>query len=250
VASLLIFHHSPGKTLLHRLDPRFKILVPALSSPCIFAARGPALGILAAGVLGALYAGRVPLVSVLKGAFPFWIVLALLFASRALGTPGEALGEGFLALLPVTREGLFAGLREAGRLGLCILLGHLLVSVTSTADLERAAGWFLGAKFGLLARLSFGMIPALLDEAQEILTALLCRGFSFRRHPLRGLTLFGNAFARKAAGRAARTAEALEARGWGPERRGKPFSLRFQDAAAIFVWLAVLGGAGAAGVWL
>jgi energy-coupling factor transporter transmembrane protein EcfT len=238
-------------TLLHRLDPRFKILVPALSSPCIFAAQGPALGILAAGVFGALFAGRVPLVSVLKGALPFWIVLTLLFVSRALGTPGQRLaGEGFLALLPVTYEGLFAGAREAGRLGLCILLGHLLVSVTSTADLERAAAWFFGANFGLLARLSFGMIPALLDEAEEILAALSCRGFSFFKAPLKGIVLFANAFARKAAGRASRTAEALEIRGWEPERRRKPFCPGFRDAAAIFVWLTVLGGAVAAGFWL
>jgi energy-coupling factor transporter transmembrane protein EcfT len=244
VASLLIFHHNPRETVLHRLDPRFKILLPALSSPCIFAAEGVALGILAAGVFACLYAGRVPLVSVLKGALAFWIVLVLLFFSRASGTPGEALAQsGFFALLPLTREGLAAGLKDAGRLALCILLGHLLVSVTSTADIERAAAWFLGARAGLLIRLSFGMIPELLDEAEEILTALFSRGFSFRRRPLRGMTLFGNAFARKAAGRAARTAEALEARAWNPLRSWRPFSPGLRDAAAILVSLAVLGAA-------
>jgi energy-coupling factor transporter transmembrane protein EcfT len=84
-------------------------------------------------------------------------------------------------------------------------------------------------------RLSFSMIPELLDTGEEILAALSCRGLSFKRRPLRGLAVFTTGFARKAAAKASRTADALEARSCSYEKSSKPFNPGPRDAAAGFL---------------
>jgi energy-coupling factor transporter transmembrane protein EcfT len=166
---------------------------------------------------------------VFRGALPLFFLAALLFVSRAFLTPGK--------------EGRILGLEEAGRLVIVIFLCHVFIRVTSAADIQRASAFFAGKKAALLMRLSFSMIPELLDTGGEILAALSCRGLSFGRRPIRALIVFTTGFARKAAAKAARTAEALEARGCGYERSSKPFSPGMRDAAALLVSAAVAAAA-------
>ena len=89
-------------------------------------------------------------------------------------------------------------------------------------------------------RLAFAMIPELLDTAGEILAALSCRGLFFTRRPLRIIMLFTMVFARKAAGRARRSADALEARCYSPDSQGKPFTPGWKDAAALCLGIGFL----------
>jgi energy-coupling factor transporter transmembrane protein EcfT len=241
VASL-IFHYSPRETRLHRLDPRVKMAILMAASAALFAARGRGLGLLAVAVFALLATGRVSPFRVFRAGLPFFFFAGLIFVCRAVLTPGSpasVLGW----RVPLSGEGLALGLEEAFRLIVMVFLCHVFIRVTSAADIQRAAGFFAGKRAALLMRLSFSMIPAMIDTGEEILAALSCRGLSFRRRPLRGLLVFTSGFARKAAARAGWTAEALEARGCGYLRSSKPFRPGAGDAAAVFLSAGVMAAA-------
>ena len=244
MASLLIFHHNPRKTFLHRLDPRLKLVLMAVSASVIFVTPGRGLPVIAAGLAAAMAAGRVPALRILKNGLPLWILIGILFLSRAAGTPGlPAAAEGFLRLIPVTREGLRLGARDAGRLVLLVFLGHLFISVTPVSDIRNAVRALINPLAALLMGLSFTMIPELLDTAEEIFGALACRGLSLRRHPYRSLLLFGSLFARKTASKAGRVAEALEARNYRHDRSWKPMKFEKRDLTAALFTVSVLAAA-------
>jgi energy-coupling factor transport system permease protein len=237
----LIFHYSPRETILHRLDPRGKMLILMTASAVLFAAEGRGLTLLALALFPLLAAGGISPLRVFRGALPFFFLAALIFVCRAFLTQGSSPPASILGrAIPVSKEGLVLGLEEAGRLIIIIFLCHTFICVTPTADIQRASAFFAGKKAALLMRLSFAMIPELLDTSAEILAALSCRGLSFRRRPLRGLAAFTAAFARKAAAKAARTAEALEARACGYRRSSRPFTPGPRDAAALFLSAGIL----------
>ncbi|MDR1625498.1 MAG: energy-coupling factor transporter transmembrane protein EcfT [Spirochaetia bacterium] len=236
----LIFHYSPEETTLHRLDPRVKMSILMAASAALFAAEGRGLGLLAPAVPALLAAGRISPFRVFRAAFPLFCLAALVFVCRAFLTPGAPPAQVFGWPLPLSKKGLVLGLEEALRLVIVIFLCHAFICVTPAADIQRAASFFAGKKAALLMRLSFAMIPELLDTGAEILAALSCRGLSFGRHPLRGLALFTSAFTRKAAARASRTAEALEARCCGYRRTSRPFSPGPADAVALFLSAGIL----------
>jgi energy-coupling factor transport system permease protein len=192
MASPVIFHYNPRETVLHRLDPRLKMLILMTASSVLFFTEGRGLTVFALSALAALYAGRVPPGRLIRGAFPLWIFAVMLFVSRALLTPGLPAGESaFWRALPVTGEGILLGATEALRLVILVFLCHVFICVTPAADIQRAAAFFTGKKAALLIRLSCAMIPDLLDTARGILDALACRGLSFRRRPLHAVMLFG-----------------------------------------------------------
>jgi energy-coupling factor transporter transmembrane protein EcfT len=240
----LIFHYSPKETILHRLDPRVKMFILMAASPALFAIEGRGLGLLALAAFALPAAGRVSPRRMFRGALPFFFLAGLIFVCRAFltpGTPPRTLMFGWQ--IPVSREGIVRGLEEAGRLIIIIFVCHAFICVTPAAEIQRAAAFFAGKKAALLMRLSFSMIPEMLDTGEEILAALSCRGLPFARRPLRGIVLFTTGFARKAAARAARTAEALEVRCCGYQRTSRPFAPGLRDAAAVFLSAGVLAAA-------
>ena len=168
----LILRYSPRQTVLHAIDPRLKLFLLMLASSVLFPARGRGLVILALATIAALLAGRIPLARLARETLLAAIPAGLLFVSRAFLTPGTPPGAAaFWKYLPVTTEGLILGTQEAGRLLILFFQCHVFISVTPVSDIQRGAAFFAGKKAALLARLSFAMIPSLLDAAGDILAS-------------------------------------------------------------------------------
>ena len=102
----------PGDTIIHRLDPRIKIIIISLFIASLFFVNSfiPYIFILGF-ILAVVKVSKVPLKFILKGLKPLFFIILITFTINILMTKGEVLVE--LGPLSITKEGLY--LAEIGR---------------------------------------------------------------------------------------------------------------------------------------
>ena len=247
-------NYYPASSLVHRLDPRTKILVSVwlmillfvFSSPLAMAAYGLAL-------LSLIALARVPLGLVLRTLRPIALLAALAFVVNTLtGGPPELWRIGPIA---ISQPGLDTGLRMALRLFYLILTTQLLLTLTTTpiliADgLEALLKPF--ARFGfpahelaMMMSIALRFVPTLAEETDKIMKAQSSRGADYDT---------GGAFARarglvsvlvplfaSALKRADELATAMEARCYrGGDGRTKLRQLQLGRLDLLFVLIVVV----------
>lgn len=246
--NLTIGQHIPGNSLIHRLDPRTKILGTAFLIVLLFMVDGfIGYGLAALAIAAVIHASELPWRYVLRGLRPLLVILLLTVGLNLFLTEGEVIFR--LWVLTVTKEGLFRGLMMGTRLVLLIVGTSLLTLTTSPIQLTDGIETLLkpGRKIGIPAHelammmtIALRFIPTLLEETEKIMKAQMARGADFQSGNLMQraknlipllVPLFVNAFRR-----ADDLAIAMEARGYrGGEGRTKFKELRFQaiDGAAL-----------------
>ena len=246
----------PVDSVIHRLDPRTKILATLVLAVVVFLARGLA-GLAAVAVLIALIvlASRIPPGYVVRGLRPvFWLVALTVVLQIVFGQAG---GHPVFHRGPITitRGNLMLGLFYGAQLALLIVATSLMTFTTSpvelTDGLERLLRPFrrIGVpahELALMMTIAIRFIPTLAEETDKIMKAQMVRGAEFTRGSIvtraRSLVpllvpLFVGAFRRAEA-----LALAMEARGYrgGDGRtRMRELVLRPRDYAA-FVLLALV----------
>lgn len=253
--SVTVGQYFPGNSLLHRLDPRTKILAVVLLSVAIFLPRAwPGYVLAAAFCLTAVSLAQVPLKFILRGLKPILIFLAITVVFNAFLTPGEPLYT--IGSWHITREGLVLSLVAAVRLVLLVITASLLTLTTSpirlTDGFERLLRPLspLGVpahELALMMTIALRFIPTLTEEADRIMRAQAARGADYQSGNLANriralipvlVPLFVTAFRR-----ADELATAMEARGYrGGQGRTKMKELAFTGldliAAVVLLMLA------------
>jgi energy-coupling factor transporter transmembrane protein EcfT len=220
MAELTAFDFHPGTTLLHRFDPRFKMLCLVMISLAVLSAGFLALLLLSGLLAGFMLLGRAPVGRAFWELRYFLLLLLLVFIARSLSTPGTALVES--RWLVVTRQGMLDGAQVCWRLVLIVATGFLLVATTGSAQIKAAVAHLLrpipfiphlkvAAMLGLLLR----FIPVILNQAHETAIAQRARGVENRKNPVYRLTTFGIALMRRIFLDADHLALAMESRCFG-----------------------------------
>ncbi len=178
----------PGNSIIHRIDPRVKILLTIFFVVILFMARGVisygVLGLFTLIIVGLAHTG---VKTVLRGIRPLLIIIVLTIVLHSLLNTG---GDILLTLGPVKvySEGLFFGLIMAARLILLITFTSLLTLTTSPIALTDGIERLLSPwkRFGVPAHelammmtIALRFIPTLLEEAQKIMKAQQSRGADF-----------------------------------------------------------------------
>ncbi|HWI61620.1 MAG TPA: energy-coupling factor transporter transmembrane protein EcfT [Symbiobacteriaceae bacterium] len=255
--ALTVGQYFPGKSLLHRLDPRTKILAVITLSVAIFLPKAwPGYTLMALLVLCSVALAQVPILFILRGLRPIMIFLAITVVFNAFLTPGEPILV--IGKWDITREGLVLSVVAAVRLIMLVVVASLLTLTTSpirlTDGFERLLRPFspLGVpahELALMMTIALRFIPTLADEADRIMKAQAARGADFQSgnavSRIKGLVpvmvpLFVAAFRR-----ADDLATAMEARGYrGGKGRTKMRELEFtgRDLVALVLVGAVLAG--------
>ncbi len=125
MAELTSFGYFSGDSLLHNLDPRFKLLFVILLSLVCLNLYFMALGISTFLLVGLIVYSRLPLNSGVKQLRYFFVLLLFVFMARVLSTGGESLIE--VRFISVSRQGSIAGLMVCWRLALIVLMGFTLI---------------------------------------------------------------------------------------------------------------------------
>jgi len=177
----------PGQSILHRLDPRTKIISLLALLITIFAAQGwmeyLALTILTAGLI---FLSKVPPLTVLKSVKPLaWIILFTLLI-HFVSHDGEVLATVYV--FKVTTEGIIYGVQISLRLVLLIMLSSLLTFTTSPLQLTDATEKLLSPlkkigvpahELAMMMTIAIRFIPTLLEETDKIIKAQKSRGLDF-----------------------------------------------------------------------
>ncbi|HHV07076.1 MAG TPA: energy-coupling factor transporter transmembrane protein EcfT [Firmicutes bacterium] len=240
----------PGNSLLHRLDPRTKIIGAMIYIISLFLLKS-LVGYAAITIftLALVLLSALPWSYVLRGIRPvFYIVLFTLVLNFFL-TPGETVWQ--LGPLKVTDEGIRLGIFMGWRLLLLVLSTSLLTLTSSPIALTDGIEYLLrpfkkigvpAHELAMMMTIALRFIPTLLEETDKIMKAQMARGADFETGNIvkraRGMIpllvpLFVSAFRR-----ADELATAMEARCYrGGEGRTRLKELHF--AGRDFMALAV-----------
>ena len=232
MAELTSFGYFPGDSLLHRLDPRFKLLFITLLSLVCLNLYFIALGIFTSLLLGLIIYSRLPLKSGVKELRYFFVLLLFVFMARVLSTGGASLIE--VKFISVSKQGLTAGFLVCWRLAFIVLLGFTLISTTRPAEIKAAVQWYLKPvpfipekKVAMMMGLILRFVPVIFDQAAETADAQKARCVQNRRNPVYRLIKLGFPLMRRTFERADDLVAAIEARGF-TENRTDPELLSHQ----------------------
>ena len=178
----------PADSVVHRLDPRIKIILLIALIVAIFLAQNllafvPVIAFLVA----ATKLSRVPVKMMLKGLKPLRFILILTFVLNLFFLQGETplLNLGFAV---IKKESLITAIHYSLRLVLLVLASSLLTlttpPITLTDGLERLlsplrAIHFPAHEMAMMMSIALRFIPTLLEEADKIMKAQSARGSDF-----------------------------------------------------------------------
>ncbi len=242
MAELTAFGYHPGASILHRLDPRFKLGGLIAASLTVLDSGIAALGLWSAACAILLVKTGVSMPRLLRELRYFGVLILFVFVARALSAGGDPLVR-FWGIGP-SRQGMMEGAVAGWRLGLVVLLGLLLMATTRSWQVKAAVESLLrpvpfiphkraATMIGLLLR----FIPQILTAARETADAQRARCIGNRRNPVFRLVKLTVPLLRKIFLDADRLAVAMDARCY-TEDRSTPL---LAAAAGDWAFLAAVG---------
>lgn len=191
-SSFLIGQYVEANSILHRLDPRTKI-VSLLCMMVSFLSLETATSYIVATffVCILLVLSRISIMTIIKGLKPLWFILTFTFVYHVLFTKGDMIWS--WGIVNVTQEGIYNGSRFVWRIVLLVLLASLLTLTTKPLHLAHGLEKLLSPlsrlgvpveQFSLMIVIAIRFIPTILEELDRILLAQKARGFDIRQLPL------------------------------------------------------------------
>ena len=257
LGDITLGRYIPGDSVLHRLDPRTKLLIVLVWMSAALASRGVLpVAVFCTFIVATAGLSRLPPSLLLKNLRSFLWLLVITALLHAAMTPGHLLWHVPFLEVNITAEGLQAAVVFTLRLSAVVTAASLLTLTTSplelTDGLERLLRPFrrLGLpahELAMMVSIALRFIPVLAEEAERLQKAQMARGAEFGGHPVARarqlvpllVPLFLSAFAR-----ADRLAIAMEARGYrGGEGRTQFRQLRFLAMDGVATGIC-LGGCG------
>lgn len=182
---ITIGQYYPGRSVIHRLDPRIKIINTLLFIVMLFCAVNPvALSIGIVFVFGAYALARLPVKMIFKTMKP---VLPIIIFTSILNvfflTQGNLVFS--LGFIKITDKGLVTAVVMSVRI-LCLIAGTALLTyttspITLTDGIERLLKPLAKIKFpaheiAMMMTIALRFIPTLVEETDKIMNAQKARG--------------------------------------------------------------------------
>jgi energy-coupling factor transport system permease protein len=251
---MIFGRYVPADSIIHKLDPRSKLLIIFLFVCVIFLANNiltyALIGVYTFSMLGM---SRIPFRFLYGGLKPIiWLVLFTLVLQLFFTTGGKLLVE--LGPLKIYEEGVRQGIFISMRFFFLILMTSLLTLTTTPIEITDGLETLLNPvkklhfpvhEMALMMSISLRFIPTLMQETDKIMKAQIARGVEFASGPIKEriksvipllIPLFVSSFKR-----AEELAIAMEARGYrGGEGRTKYRQLCWRNADTIQLLLLVI----------
>jgi energy-coupling factor transport system permease protein len=187
IVKTTIAQYYPGRSAVHRIDPRVKVVAVAVLAVALFVRDSfAALAVYTALAIVGLAVSRVPLVWVWRSLRPLLWLIVLTFALQVFFAPGAYLFH--YSFLHVSRPGLEQAFYLSLRLIVLVVIGSLLTFTTPAIALTDALAW-LGRplrrlrvpteELALMTTIALRFIPTLVQEADVIMRAQRARGADF-----------------------------------------------------------------------
>ena len=178
----------PGKTVVHRLDPRTKLLMTILYIVALFVADSwLSYGLVLAFLVSAVAMSRIKPKTLLRGLKPIVIIVILTAILNLFYTGGEHVLVRFWGLT-ITWEGVRTAFFMVSRIVMLITGTFLLTYTTSPIALTDGLESLLGPlkkvrlpvhELSMMMCIALGFIPTLIEETDKIMSAQKARGADF-----------------------------------------------------------------------
>ena len=175
----------PGNSVVHRLDPRTKLILVIVFIAALFQANGWVGYILVTLVtLSCVYISQIPFKSIFKGLKPMLLIIALTGIINLFYTDGTPIRPGWI----VTYEGIERAVQMILRIALLIGGTFLLTYTTSPMELTDGLEKLLSPlnkikvpvhELTLMMSMALRFIPTLIEETDKIMSAQKARGADF-----------------------------------------------------------------------
>lgn len=187
IRDITLGQYYPGNSVIHRLDPRIKIMGTLVFIIALFVIN-TFIGFGVATVcLGAVIAvSKVPLKFMLRGLKPIFFIIAFTFILNLFMMKGEVIAK--VWIFEITKEGLYQAVFMAIRLILLIIGSSILTLTTKPINLTDGIEHLLKpfSKIGvpshelaMMMTIALRFIPTLLEETDKIMKAQQARGADF-----------------------------------------------------------------------
>ena len=184
ISDITLGQFFPGKSVLHRTDPRVKICLTIFLIVLIFVARNFfSLGMVIAIVLLGIGVSRVPMKLYLKSLKPILFIIVFTAVLNIFYGTGEPLVT--LGFLRITLNGILNSIFVSLRIVILILVSSLLTFTTSPTQLTDAIERLLKPlaklhvpvhEFAMMMTIALRFVPTLLEETDKIMSAQKARG--------------------------------------------------------------------------
>ena len=178
----------PGNTLVHKLDPRTKLLCVVLYIVALFTAGSfLAYGIIAAMLLLSIHVSGVSRKALTRGLKPILIILVFTAAMNLFFSEGTPLADVWL-LRSITWEGLERAVKMVLRIVMLIMGTFLVTYTTSPISLTDGLETLLSPlkkvhfpvhELAMMMSIALRFIPTLIEETDKIMSAQKARGADF-----------------------------------------------------------------------
>ena len=245
----------PGDSIIHRLDPRTKLILVVLYIVALFQAKGwISYGLLLLVTALCLGISRISPKNIFKGLKPMLFIIIITGLLNIFYTQGTPVVEGWI----ITWEGIERSIKMILRIVLLITGTFLLTYTTSPMALTDGLELLLNPlkkikvpvhEMTIMMSMALRFIPTLIEETDKIMSAQKARGADFETGNLIQrakallpilVPLFVSAFRR-----ADELAVAMESRcyhGGEGRTRMKQLKMAWQDTVALILGVGFLAG--------
>ncbi|MBE6589988.1 MAG: energy-coupling factor transporter transmembrane protein EcfT [Ruminococcaceae bacterium] len=180
----------PGDSLLHRLDPRIKIVLTILYIVCTFLCKSAvSFALLLLSVFVLILVSRIPVKIVLRSVRPLLIIIAFTFVINIFWTQGDTPPLLEIGFVRIYAEGIWNAVFMFFRIfSLVTGTGIFLTYTTTPMDLTDGLESLLSPLkklhvpvhvFAMMMSITLRFIPTLSEETEKIMNAQRARGADF-----------------------------------------------------------------------
>lgn len=184
---ITIGQYYPADSVIHKLDPRVKLLAAVIYVISLFTFRSIlGFAVITAALLGMIVLSKVPFHFMVKGLKAIVIILIITAVFNLFLTPGEVLVE--IWKLKITKAGLKSAVFMAVRL-IYLILGTSTLTLTTTPNqltdgMEKALAPLNKIRvpvheIAMMMSIALRFIPILIEETDKIMKAQIARGADF-----------------------------------------------------------------------
>ena len=253
--NMIFGRYVPGESILHRMDPRSKLIIVFLFVCVVFIANNTwTYGVLAIYTLLMVGMSKIPFRFLYSGLKPILLLVVFTFLLHIFMTKGGDLVFEW-GWVKIYEEGIRQGIFISLRFFLLILITSLLTLTTTPIEITDGLETLLNPlkkvrfpvhELALMMSISLRFIPTLMQETDKIMKAQTARGVEYNSGPVKErikaivpllIPLFISSFKR-----AEELAVAMEARGYkGGEGRTKYRQLKWGLAdTSMILFLALV----------
>ena len=258
ISDITLGQFFPGESLIHKLDPRTKIILAMLFIANVFLANNTAaFCFLTLITFTLIFISKISVKTILKGVKPIIVILIFTAIINVFFTKGESTPLIDYGIITIYKEGIIRAVFMALRvilliIGTSVLLTYTTSPISLTDGIESLLKPLKLIKvpvhlFAMMMTIALRFIPTLIEETEKIMNAQKSRGADFTQGSIIKrakalipilIPLFVSSFKR-----AEELATAMECRCYrGDVNRTKlvKLSFRFSDYTFLFVGLVLL----------